>query len=53
MHGFHLLVTMVVGGTIRDTQCGFKASQQQQQQGIRAARRASSQPAGWEQLQEI
>jgi len=24
MHGFHLLVFMVVGGSIRDTQCGFK-----------------------------
>jgi hypothetical protein len=24
MHGFHLLVMMVVGGSIRDTQCGFK-----------------------------
>ena len=22
--GFHLLVTLVAGGTIRDTQCGFK-----------------------------
>mmetsp|Transcript_17416 Transcript_17416/g.52219 ORF Transcript_17416/g.52219 Transcript_17416/m.52219 type:complete len:286 (-) Transcript_17416:2846-3703(-) len=26
MHGFHLLVTMVVGGAIRDTQCGFKVA---------------------------
>jgi dolichyl-phosphate beta-glucosyltransferase len=26
MHGFHFLVTLVVGGTIRDTQCGFKVS---------------------------
>lgn len=24
MHGFHALVTLVVGNTIRDTQCGFK-----------------------------
>ena len=24
MHGFHLLVMMVVGNQIRDTQCGFK-----------------------------
>ena len=24
MHGFHLLVFLVVGGSIRDTQCGFK-----------------------------
>ena len=24
MHGFHLLVFLVVGGNIRDTQCGFK-----------------------------
>lgn len=24
MHGFHSLVTLVVGNTIRDTQCGFK-----------------------------
>lgn len=24
MHGFHLLVMMVVGHQIRDTQCGFK-----------------------------
>jgi dolichyl-phosphate beta-glucosyltransferase len=24
MHGFHALVTMVVGNEIRDTQCGFK-----------------------------
>lgn len=24
MHGFHALVTVVVGGAIRDTQCGFK-----------------------------
>eukprot|EP00887_Chlorella_sp_A99_P001722 scaffold8.g1722.t1 len=24
MHGFHLLVTMVVGSAVRDTQCGFK-----------------------------
>ena len=26
MHGFHSLVTLVVGNTIRDTQCGFKVS---------------------------
>lgn len=24
MHGFHALVTLVVGNTVRDTQCGFK-----------------------------
>eukprot|EP00232_Nephroselmis_pyriformis_P007200 CAMPEP_0182894294 /NCGR_PEP_ID=MMETSP0034_2-20130328/24993_1 /TAXON_ID=156128 /ORGANISM="Nephroselmis pyriformis, Strain CCMP717" /LENGTH=328 /DNA_ID=CAMNT_0025028073 /DNA_START=111 /DNA_END=1093 /DNA_ORIENTATION=- len=24
MHGFHALVTMVIGGAVRDTQCGFK-----------------------------
>lgn len=24
MHGFHVLVMLVVGGAIRDTQCGFK-----------------------------
>lgn len=24
MHGFHVLVMMVVGNQIRDTQCGFK-----------------------------
>ncbi len=26
MHGFHLLVLMVVGNQIRDTQCGFKVT---------------------------
>ena len=26
MHGFHVLVMLVVGGAIRDTQCGFKVS---------------------------
>lgn len=26
MHGFHALVTLVVGNAIRDTQCGFKVS---------------------------
>lgn len=25
MHGFHLLVMLVAGGAVRDTQCGFKA----------------------------
>ena len=25
-HGFHLLVLLVVGGAVRDTQCGFKVS---------------------------
>ena len=24
MHGFHMLVFLVIGGKIRDTQCGFK-----------------------------
>ena len=24
MHGFHMLVMVVVGGAIHDTQCGFK-----------------------------
>ena len=27
MHGFHALVTLVVGRAIRDTQCGFKVGQ--------------------------
>ena len=26
MHGFHLLVLLVAGGAIKDTQCGFKVS---------------------------
>ena len=26
MHGFHMLVTLVVGSAVRDTQCGFKVS---------------------------
>lgn len=25
MRGFHLLVMFVAGGTVRDSQCGFKA----------------------------
>jgi hypothetical protein len=25
MHGFHLVVLVVTGGAVRDTQCGFKA----------------------------
>lgn len=28
MRGFHLLVMIVAGGKIRDTQCGFKVSRQ-------------------------
>ncbi len=24
MHGFHMLVTFVAGGAVKDTQCGFK-----------------------------
>lgn len=24
MHGFHLIVVLVAGGAVRDTQCGFK-----------------------------
>lgn len=24
MHGFHALVTLVIGNSVRDTQCGFK-----------------------------
>jgi hypothetical protein len=26
MHGFHMLVMLVVGNAVRDTQCGFKVS---------------------------
>ena len=29
MRGFHLLVLMVAGGAVRDTQCGFKVSSAQ------------------------
>jgi hypothetical protein len=34
MHGFHALVTMVVGNEIRDTQCGFKLMTRQAAQDI-------------------
>ena len=34
MHGFHALVTMVVGNEIRDTQCGFKLMTRQAAQAI-------------------
>jgi hypothetical protein len=27
MHAFHLMVTMVIGNHIRDTQCGFKVQE--------------------------
>ena len=26
MHGFHMLVMLVVGNAVRDTQCGFKVN---------------------------
>ncbi len=26
MRGFHLLVTLIVGGAVQDTQCGFKVA---------------------------